>query len=76
MCVSDYLESQTVDNKVKMQEEYKREAYSQVYKPFQAEQTFEFNNKVWDNIHLQDYIEVNTLSLYDVYNKWTAPTGE
>ena len=76
MSVSVYFESQTVDNKVKMQEEYKREAYSQVYKPFQAEQTFEFNNKVWDNIHLQDYIEVNTLSLYDVYNKWTAPTGE
>ena len=38
--------------------------------PFEADQTFEFNNKVWDKVKLSKYSEVTTSSLYEVYNEY------
>lgn len=69
LCMSDYLEDMTAENKIQMKEKYKKEAYNSIYLPFESEQTFEFNDKVWDNIHFDDYTDVVTSSLYDVYNK-------
>lgn len=76
MCVSDYLEAETIENKARLMEQYKKKAYDDIYVPFEADQTFEFNNKVWDEIDLKDYSEVTTSTLYNVYNKWVAPTTE
>lgn len=69
LCMSDYLEDMTAENKILMKEKYKKEVYNSIYIPFESEQTFEFNDKVWDNIHFEDYTDVVTSSLYDVYNK-------
>lgn len=68
-CVSDYIETRTAENKLDMMEEYKRQVYAGVYEPFEAEQTFEFNDDVWDAIHLQEYSQVTTMDLYEVYNR-------
>ena len=69
-CVSDYLETETAINKEKIVEDYKKEQYLKIYKPFEAEQTFEFNNKFWDKIKLEKYKEVKTKNLYEVYNSY------
>ena len=69
LCMADYLEDMTAENKVKMKERYKKEAYNSIYLPFESEQTFEFNDKVWNNIHFEEFKDVVTSSLYDVYNK-------
>ena len=70
LCVEDYLQAETEANKLTIAENYKREKYEKLYKPFEAEQTFEFNDKVWDKVKLDDYSEVVTQSLYDVYNEY------
>ena len=70
LCVSDYLEAETLANKDKIVEEYKRTQYEKIYKPFEAEQTFEFNDKFWEKVQLDKYKEVKTNNLYNVYNEY------
>ena len=72
LCIKDYIEDLTAENKIRMEEEYKKKVYNDTYIPFEAEQTFEFNDKVWNNIHFQDYKEVDISQLYEVYNKWMS----
>ena len=70
LCVSDYLEAETLANKEKIFQEYKKEQYQKIYKPFEAKQTFEFNDKFWEKIELSKYKEVKTMNLYEVYNEY------
>ena len=70
LCVNDYLEAETLANKDKIIDDYKKSQYDKVYMPFEADQTFEFNNKVWDKVELSKYSEVTTSSLYEVYNEY------
>lgn len=70
LCVSDYLESETLDNKEKIINDYKMEQYQKIYKPFEAKQTFEFNDKFWEKIEISKYKEVKTINLYEVYNEY------
>ena len=70
LCVSDYLEAETVANKDKIANDYKKNQFDKIYNPFEAEQTFEFNDKVWDKIELSGYGEVTTNSLYEIYNEY------
>lgn len=70
LCVNDYLEAETLANKDKIIDDYKKSQYDKVYMPFEADQTFEFNNKVWDKVKLSKYSEVTTSSLYEVYNEY------
>ena len=70
ICVSDYLEAETLANKDKIIAEYKKSEYEKIYIPFEAEQTFEFNTKVWEKVKLNKYSDVTTSSLYEVYNKY------
>lgn len=70
LCVEDYLQAETEANKLTIAENYKREQYGKMYKPFEAKQTFEFNDKVWDKVSLDNYSEVVTDNLYDVYNEY------
>ena len=64
------MEAETLVNKEKIVEEYKKEQYLKIYKPFEAKQTFEFNDKFWDKVELAKYKEVKTKSLYEVYNNY------
>ena len=70
LCVSDYLEAETLVNKEKIVNDYKKEQYQKIYKPFEAEQTFEFNDKFWEKVELSKYKEVKTINLYEVYNEY------
>ena len=70
ICVSDYLEAETLANKDKIIAEYKKSEYEKIYIPFESEQTFEFNTKVWEKVKLNKYSDVTTSSLYEVYNKY------
>lgn len=69
-CVSDYLVNETAMNKADMEDEVKKISYEESYEPFKKEQTFEFNDKIWEDVKLENYSGVNTVSLYDIYNKW------
>ena len=70
LCVSDYLEAETLANKENIVNEYKKEQYQKIYKPFEAEQTFEFNDKFWEKVEISKYKEVQTINLYEVYNEY------
>lgn len=69
-CVSDYLKNETDAKKIEMENNIRKQAYLDVYEPFKAEQTFEFNDDVWNRIMLADYQVVKTTELYTIYNKW------
>lgn len=69
-CVSDYLKNETNAKKIEMEDNIRKQAYLDVYEPFKAEQTFEFNDDVWDAVQLIDYQNVITTELYSIYNKW------
>ena len=69
-CKSDYLVNETNAKKIEMEEKHKKEAYEALFTPFKSEQTFEFNDDVWDEVKLENYAGISTSSLYDIYNKW------
>ncbi len=69
-CVDDYLESETASNKAQMEDDIKKTTYDEIYNPFKEEQNLEFNNKIWDSLKLSDYSDVDTLALYETYNKY------
>lgn len=70
LCVSDYMESETMANKIKIADDYKKSEYEKKYNPFEADQTLEFNDKVWDKVKIEEYSEVTTDNLYKVYNEY------
>lgn len=69
-CIDDYLEAETASNKEQMEDDIKKTTYDELYNPFKAEQTLEFNKKIWDNLKLSDYSDIDTLALYETYNKY------
>ncbi len=69
-CVSDYLEDETEIKKAEKENDFRKAAYDEVYNPYKAQQTLEFNDKVWDRIKLVNYTDVDTKDLYTIYNKY------
>lgn len=67
-CTHDYLEAETAENKKNLEDKYKSDKFKEIYEPFLEKQTLEFNNKVWQEISIQEYTEYVSTSLYDVYN--------
>lgn len=67
-CIQDYLETETMENKKNLKDKYKADKFKEIYEPFLEKQTLEFNNKVWQDISIQEYSECINTSLYDVYN--------
>ena len=70
LCVSDYMEAETLVNKQTIVDNYKKSEYEKIYNPFEAKQTLEFNDKIWKKVELSQYSEVTTASLYKVYNEY------
>ncbi len=68
-CVSDYLKEETELKKIDKEKDILKAEYYKVYNPYKAEQTLEFNDKVWDEIRLSNYTTVDTKELYSIYNK-------
>ncbi|MCI8717525.1 MAG: peptidylprolyl isomerase [Lachnospiraceae bacterium] len=67
-CIHDYLEMETAENKKNLEDKYKADKFKEIYEPFLEKQTLEFNNKVWQEISIQEYSECVSTDLYDVYN--------
>lgn len=70
MCIEDYMIQETQDNKTKLIDSAKDKAFKEIYTPFLASVTSEFNNSVWDSITFDSNKEVNTCNFYDIYNKY------
>jgi len=67
-CINDYLEEETSENKKNLEDRYKANKFKEVYEPFLEKQSLEFNNKVWQEISIEEYSECTSTSLYDIYN--------
>lgn len=67
-CIHDYLETETAENKKNLEDKYKADKFKEIYEPFLEKQTLEFNNKIWQEISVQEYSECVSTALYDVYN--------
>lgn len=72
-CVSDYLKDETELKKVEKEDNIRKAAYYETYNPYKAQQTLEYNDKVWNTIKLSNYKDIDTKELYSIYNKYMNP---
>lgn len=50
-CINDYMEAETMENKEKILEEYKREVFLKEYNPFKKNISVEINDNLWRTIN-------------------------
>ncbi len=67
-CVSTLDRVQTDENKLKIVEERKNEAFNEVYETFAQEQIKKLYNEVWDSITLMHDPSVTTSTFFDLYD--------
>lgn len=63
-CISDYMADETQKNKEAMVQEAKNEAFREIYDPFVAELSSEFNDKAWAKIKITELRDVNVSNFY------------
>lgn len=66
-CVDDYLEDSTNTNKKNILAEKKNQMFLDVFEPFLQNQRLDFNNNIWSGIRLDEYEEVDTENVYEIY---------
>ena len=69
-CISTFNRDETEENKIRIVEQRKKEAFGAKYDDFVASLTKELNTKLWDSVSLVDDENVTTTSLLEVYNKY------
>lgn len=68
-CLNSYEELKTEENKVELLKKYKNKAFHDMYEPFMAEQTYEYNDKEYNNIDI-DSLVLNNNKLYEIYSQY------
>ena len=69
-CVSTLNRQETDDNKIRMVEQRKNEAFNDVYGSFAKEQIKQLNEDAWEKIELIRDENVQTSNFFDVYDQY------
>lgn len=69
-CMDDYLEAETQEHKKNLEKQYQAERFQEIYEPFLAQRTLEFNSKVWDDITILDYVNCDSDGFYTIYEEY------
>ena len=68
-CQEEYLVKETEDYKEELIKEAKKKIFLEKYNEFIKDKNLQFNNKVWDDVTLDDIISTDTKSLHEFYTK-------
>lgn len=68
-CISSYEELKTEENKNDLLKNYKNKAFRDMYETFMVDQTYEYNDKEYDNINI-DSLVLNNNKLYEIYSQY------
>lgn len=69
-CVSTLNRQETDENKIRMVEQRKKEAFNDVYGSFAREQITQLNESCWKKIELFEDEEIRTSNFFDVYDQY------
>lgn len=69
-CISTFDRDETDQNKVKIVEERKNEAFNQVYVEFVKGLYSNLNRKLWDSLTFEDNPDCTSTNFFDVYNTY------
>lgn len=69
-CINHYDQERTDDNKSVILEERRKEAFDDVYQGFLVDLPSEFNDKIWDEVKIENNEDVTTDSFFLVYEKY------
>ncbi len=65
-CLSDYMEAETQVHKQQMIQDAKDKAFLDIYDPFIADLTSEFNDELWDSINFSDMKDIKVSNFYEL----------
>ncbi len=68
-CIESYDELKTMENKKILLKEAKNQAFLDIYEPFMKNQTFEYNDKVLEDIDINQLVPDNN-KLYEIYAQY------
>lgn len=68
-CIESYDEVKTQENKKILLKKYKNQAFLDVYEPFMKNQTYEYNDKTFNNIDINELVPDNN-KLYEIYSQY------
>lgn len=69
-CIDNFDREATEENKVAMVEKRRDEIFSQVYEELIANTPSEFNNRLWEEVHLGETETEHSQSFLSIYNKY------
>ncbi len=69
-CVNHYDQEKTDDNKSVILEKRRKEAFDDVYREYSDTLSSEFNEELWDSVHVEVKKEIATDSFFEVYEKY------
>lgn len=69
-CVNNFDREATEANKTTMLEKRRDEIFSQVYEELIANTPSEFNNKLWDQVHFENWTGEITADFLEIYNEY------
>lgn len=70
-CINDYDEAMTSSNKQILLEKMKNDEFSESYKPFENSLDIEFNDKLWEDIKLDENSDKVGVNLFDLIEEVT-----
>ena len=65
-CLSDYMEAETQVHKQQMIQDAKDKAFLDIYDPFIADLTSEFNDELWSSIKFSDMKDIKVSNFYEL----------
>lgn len=68
-CIDSFNKEKTDENKLKIAEKRKTDAFNESYNEFIASLSSEFNDALWENIVLEKNEEIKTSNFFEVYNQ-------
>ncbi len=69
-CLDTYLEQESEANKEKIEQQRKSERFREIYADLMKDTRSEFQDALWESIHIADYAEVKTDSFFGIYQEY------
>ncbi len=69
-CLDTYLEQESEANKEKIEQQQKSERFREIYADLMEDTRSEFQDALWESVHIADYAEVETDSFFEIYQDY------
>lgn len=69
-CLNTYMEQESEANKERIEQQQKSERFQEIYAELMSDTLSEFQDELWESVHIADYADVKTDSFFEVYQDY------